>query len=122
MMKPPIPVLRSFSEEKAKAFYLDFLGFELAWEHRFAQGMPLYMEVVSGDCVLHLSEHHGDGVPGLHIRVEVDGLEGFVAQLRQVDYPNCSPGETKEQPWGRREVELVDPFGNRITFCEKTNH
>lgn len=29
-----IPILRIFSKEKAKEFYLDFMGFSLEWEHR----------------------------------------------------------------------------------------
>jgi len=30
-----IPLLRIFSETKAKEFYIDFLGFSVDWEHRF---------------------------------------------------------------------------------------
>lgn len=36
-----IPILRIFSVEKAKEFYLDYLGFTLDWEHRFADDLPL---------------------------------------------------------------------------------
>ena len=50
------PILRIFDEAKARAFYLDFLGFAVDWEHRFADGAPLYMQVARGDLVLHLSE------------------------------------------------------------------
>ncbi len=32
---PAIPIFRIFSVEKAREFYLDFLGFTLDWEHRF---------------------------------------------------------------------------------------
>ena len=59
-----VPIFRIFSEEKAKEFYLGFLGFRLDWEHRFEPGMPLYMQVSRDGLVLHLSEHHGDGSPG----------------------------------------------------------
>src|SRR5437773_10613657 len=34
-MQTAIPILRIFSIEKAKEFYLDFLGFSIDWEHRF---------------------------------------------------------------------------------------
>lgn len=30
-----IPLLRIFSVEKAKEFYVGFLGFTIDWEHRF---------------------------------------------------------------------------------------
>lgn len=38
-----IPVLRIFSVEKAREFYIDFLGFTLDWENRFEEAAPLYM-------------------------------------------------------------------------------
>jgi len=53
------PILRIFDEAKAKEFYVDFLGFKVDWEHRFEPGLPLYLQVSRGDCVLHLSEHSG---------------------------------------------------------------
>ena len=60
-----IPVLRMFSIEKAKEFYVGFLGFTIDWEHRFEDGLPIYMQVSRGNVVLHLSEHHGDGSASL---------------------------------------------------------
>ena len=35
------PILRIFDEEKAKEFYINFLGFRVDWEHRFEEGLPL---------------------------------------------------------------------------------
>jgi hypothetical protein len=40
-LKQAIPILRIFSVEKAKEFYLDFLGFTWDWEHRFGDNFPL---------------------------------------------------------------------------------
>ena len=39
-LSPAIPVVRIFAEDKAKEFYIDFLGFNLDWEHRFEEGFP----------------------------------------------------------------------------------
>ena len=61
---PIIPVLRFFDEAKMREFYLGFLGFEMTFEFRFEPETPLYLGVQRGDCLLHLSEHHGDGTPG----------------------------------------------------------
>jgi hypothetical protein len=36
-----IPILRIFSVEKAKEFYVSFLGFAVDWEHRFDEGIAL---------------------------------------------------------------------------------
>ncbi len=40
-----IPVFRMFSVEKARDFYLGFLGFGLDWEHRFEPDAPIYMQI-----------------------------------------------------------------------------
>ncbi|MGB6996793.1 MAG: glyoxalase superfamily protein, partial [Pseudolabrys sp.] len=40
-----VPVFRIFSLDKAQEFYLDFLGFKVDWEHRFAPDLPVYMQV-----------------------------------------------------------------------------
>lgn len=115
-MKAPIPVLRSFDEAKAREFYVDFLGFTVDWEHRFAEGMPLYMQISRGGCVLHLSEHHGDCAPGARVRVETPDLDKYLEGLRASGYANCRPGRAERQPWGLREIDLADPFGNRLTL------
>ena len=69
------PILRIFDEAKAKEFYVDFLGFKVDWEHRFADDLPLYMGISKGDCVLHLSEPFGDCCPGAALRIETDDVE-----------------------------------------------
>jgi hypothetical protein len=35
-----MPVLRIFSVEKAREFYLDYLGFQVDFEHRFDERAP----------------------------------------------------------------------------------
>lgn len=117
-MKPPVPVLRSFDEKKAKEFYVDFLGFEVVFEHRFGDNFPLYMEVKRGECILHISEHHGDACPGSTVRIHTPGLEAYVDGLRAKDYRNNKPGKPQKQPWGLYEISLNDPFGNRLIFVE----
>src|SRR5687768_7297396 len=48
-IKPAIPIVRIFSSEKALEFYRDYLGFRVDWEHRFADGMPIYMQISRSD-------------------------------------------------------------------------
>ncbi len=111
-----IPVLRSFDEAKAKAFYCGFLGFALGFEHRFAPGLPLYFQVERAGLVLHLSEHHGDATPGSTVFVGMQGIDAFHAEIMARHYPNNRPG-IESTPWGR-EMQVIDPFANRIRFCE----
>ena len=40
-----VPIFRIFSVEKAREFYLDFLGFTVDWEHRFGPDFPVYMQI-----------------------------------------------------------------------------
>ena len=109
------PVLRIFDEVKAREFYVDFLGFTVDWEHRFEEGLPLYVQISKDDCVLHLSEHHGDCCPGSAMRIETNELEAFQKELAAKQYKNARPGIEK-MPWGSNEMSVSDPFGNRLTF------
>ena len=111
-----VPILRIFSVDKTREFYVGFLGFTVDWEHRFDPAAPLYMQVSRGDCVLHLSEHYGDASPGAGIRIDTTELDAFHAELTAKRYKYARPG-INEQPWGR-EVAVKDPFGNRLIFGE----
>lgn len=112
-----IPILRSFDEGKLRAFYLDYLGFVIDWEHRFGPDMPLYLQVSRGDWVIHLSEHHGDACPGAALRLSTDKLDALFAEWQAKGYPNARPA-IETMPWGCRELQVRDPFGNRLVFTE----
>jgi uncharacterized glyoxalase superfamily protein PhnB len=109
------PILRIFDESKAREFYVDFLGFTIDWEHRFEAGAPLYMQVSKDQCVLHLSEHYGDGTPGAALRIETDDVDAFQTELMSKRYKYARPG-VEDMPWGTRDMSIKDPFGNRLTF------
>lgn len=114
-----IPILRIFDEAKAREFYCDFLGFTIGFEHRFGPGMPLYLEVQRAGLKLHLSEHHGDACPGSTVFVPMKGVAGFHRELIDKRYSYNRPG-LEDLPWGQ-QVEVYDPFGNRIRFCEQSD-
>jgi catechol 2,3-dioxygenase-like lactoylglutathione lyase family enzyme len=114
-----IPVLRMFDVGKAREFYVDWLGFRVDWEHRFEENLPLYMQISLGDCVLHLSEHHGDGSPGAVVYVKMRGLEEWHRELMAKGYKYMRPGIEKRE-WGVKEMGVIDPAGNRIRFSEDT--
>ena len=112
----PTPILRIFDEEKAREFYVGFLGFSVDWEHRFDDAAPLYMQVSKDACVLHLSGHHGDATPGSALRIQVDDLDAMRDRLLAKNYKHARPG-IQVQPWGR-DMTIADPFGNRLTLFE----
>ncbi|MDM5339135.1 glyoxalase superfamily protein [Fictibacillus enclensis] len=116
-MKSPVPILRMFDEEKAREFYLSFLGFKVDWEHYFEDDLPLYMQISYNNCVIHLSEHHGDCCPGAALRIEVENLELLHTNLLSQKYKYARPG-IENTPWNTREIRIGDPFGNRLVFFE----
>jgi len=112
-----IPILRIFDVSKAREFYCDFLGFAVIMEHRFEPNFPLYMAVERAGLELHLSEHHGDASPGSTALVWMEAIEDFHTELSSKRYGYGRPGLDR-QPWGD-QMEVHDPFGNRIRFCQK---
>lgn len=120
-MNSVIPIFRIFDIDKAKEFYIDWLGFRIDWEHRFEDNSPLYMSVSKGNIVIHLSEHYGDACPGSKIMINYTGLKEYCETLRAKDYRYYKPG-VEESAWDSYIMELTDPFGNRLMFNEsKTN-
>lgn len=115
---PAVPILRIFDVEKAREFYLGFLGFAVDWEHRYGDNFPLYCQVSRAGLRLHLSEHAGDASPGGNMCVYMTGVRALHAELTARDYRYMKPGlETTE---GRLELSVTDPFSNRIRFMELT--
>ena len=115
-LEDAIPILRMFDVEKTKAFYVDLLGFQLDFEHRFEAGFPLYMQVSRGRLKLHLSEHHGDATPGSAVFVEMTGLDAFRAEIAK----RGSHAAIEEGPVpGMRVLQLWDPVSNRLRFAER---
>jgi catechol 2,3-dioxygenase-like lactoylglutathione lyase family enzyme len=112
-----VPTFRIYSLDKAREFYVDFLGCKIDWEHRFEPGAPVYMQVSRGNLKLHLSEHHGDGTPGSRAYVYAAGVRELHRELNDKRYRHNRPG-LQEQEWGMIELQVVDPFDNRITFGE----
>ena len=111
-----IPILRMFDEAKAREFYLDFLGFSVEFEHRFEADLPLYLGISRNGLQLHLSEHHGDASPGATIFVPMHNIDLLRDELQGKRYGYGRP-DIVEQGWGK-VLEVYDPFGNRIRFCQ----
>lgn len=112
----PIPILRMFDEAKAREFYLDFLGFSVEFEHRFEADLPLYLGISRDGLQLHLSEHHGDASPGSTVFVPMHNIELLRDELQGKRYGYGRP-DIVQQGWGK-ELQVYDPFGNRIRFCQ----
>lgn len=115
-MNDLVPILRSFDERLTITFYIDYLGGEELFRHRFEKTAPLYLGLSLCGVEIHLSEHHGDATPGSAIRIKVRNLGDLYQALQQKSYRNARPSII-EQSWGR-DLPIIDPFGNRIIFSE----
>jgi len=122
------------SFETAKKFYGD-LGFELIWEEPPA-GMNGYMVMSLGNSVLcffcgneevynhpYFKQFPRDTKRGygVEISIPVDNIDDYYAQV-----VNKIPRENlfqplKEQPWGKKDFRIADPFGYFLRFNEPWN-
>lgn len=114
---PAVPVLRIHDEALATEFYVEFLGFSIEWEHRFEADLPLYARIRRGETILDLSEHHGDGTPGGVVWIPINHVGAFHADISRRPYRRLRPGIDRTAPGGPT-VEVTDPFGNTLRFCE----
>lgn len=106
-----------FDIAKAREFYLGYLGFKVDFEHRFAPDLPLFLGISRGGLQLYLSEHHGDGSPGVHISIQMTGLADYHAELKAKNCGYMRPG-LERQPWGATTMTVYDPFSNHLIFTE----
>lgn len=119
MLGAPVPVLRIHDQEIARHFYLEYLAFDIEWEHRFERDMPLYLRIRRDSTALDLSEHHGDGTPGTVTWVPVGDLADLHSEVHRRAHPRLNPGIDREAPGGPT-MEITDPFGNVLRFCQTT--
>ena len=74
------------------------------------------MEVARAGLRLHLTEHHGDSSPGSTVFVPMRDLRVYHRELAEKRYGYARPG-IEQAPWGET-LEVADPFGNRLRFCQ----
>jgi catechol 2,3-dioxygenase-like lactoylglutathione lyase family enzyme len=117
-LQPAVPVLRIFNYAMAKSLYADWLGFKIDWEHHPQPTGPVCLEVSRDACVIHLTEHYGDGSPGVKVYVHIDDVDAYHRELATRPNPNMNPS-VEDTPWGTRSMGVIDPFGNRIYFSQR---
>lgn len=114
---PPVPVLRVQRADDARDFYLNYLGFSVEWEHRFAADLPLYIRISRDGARLDLSEHHGDGTPGTVVWIPIADAKALRRELSSKRYGRARPGIDRNAPGGPT-IEVADPFGNVLRLCQ----
>ena len=115
-----IPVLRMLDETEARGFYLDYLGYQIDWEHRFNSSSPtspLYMQISRGASVLHLNGHADADAPPSEVRIPVCLIDEYCEFLRAKDSRHGQPSLVDPRYTGvNTDMNIEDPFGNLLTF------
>jgi catechol 2,3-dioxygenase-like lactoylglutathione lyase family enzyme len=112
-----IPALRITQYERSKSFYLDQLGFELEWEHRFEPHFPVFMSVACDGMRLYLSEHQGDCQIGGLVHFVVEDVEAWYQEFCQRAVSVIHP---PNYDLGFCQMTITDPDGNQLRYMEPT--
>ena len=107
-----MPTLRITDYRRSKAFYVDGLGFQIEWEHRFKPNFPVFMQVSRDGLAFFLTEHTGDCPVGGLIHLYVPDVDAWFAELNGKGVPvKEAPNESLQ---GLRSMTIVDPDGNKV--------
>ena len=109
-----MPTLRITDYARSKAFYVDGLGFQIDWEHRFKPHFPVFMQVSRDEMAFFLTEHTGDCPVGGLIQLYVPDVDAWFAEFQANGVPVKEPPNESLQ--GLRSMTIVDPDGNRLTI------
>ena len=108
-----MPTLRITDYAASKAFYVDKLGFQIDWEHRFKPELPVFMQVSRSGLGLFLSAHPGDCPAGGLVHLYVQDVDAWYADFQRRGAPIHEPPD--ERLPGLRTMIVRDPDGNKIS-------
>lgn len=118
MTQTVTPQFRITDARRSLAFYVDGLGFEVDWEHRFEPGLPVFMQLTRAGQSIFLTEHAGDCQVGGAAYFVIPDVEACYNDFKARGViPTEPPTDT---PWGSREMVVTDPDGNRLRFASST--
>ncbi len=108
---PRLPVT---DVDKAPAFYMDQLGFQLWWKG----GDPIThgnvcRDSISLDLISMPEGRRGTGMA----YIQLSGVDAYFSELKG---RNLTVSEPQDRPYGMRDFEVVDPDGNRLAFGESS--
>ena len=114
------PVLHVSSVEASLTFYVDRLGFTVAWRYE-ENGRTRVAQADRGSCALIFSdqwpEKVGKALMFISLNVEPETREAAVAALDALRAELEGRGvDVKDGDWGYRVLVVVDPDGNWLFF------
>jgi catechol 2,3-dioxygenase-like lactoylglutathione lyase family enzyme len=107
-------LIRPADYHRSLTFYRDALGLAIARE--YGAGTVFY----AGQSLIELAAHgRGDGPPGAFpgaMWLQVRDVRATQAELEARGVPISRPAQ--QEPWGLREMHVVDPDGLTLIFVE----
>jgi catechol 2,3-dioxygenase-like lactoylglutathione lyase family enzyme len=103
--------------DRAKAFYVDRVGFNADQDHRVSDELRFVQLTPPGSaCSIAIGEGLTDAAPGsaAGLQIVVDDADAARAELAE---RGLDAGEVQDLPWGRF-VYFTDPDGNRWAVQE----
>ena len=114
MLLRTISMLRVADARASEAFFRGKLGFETSWEYDPGDGYPVFVEVTRDWVSFHLSEHDGDGPPGIQVYVGVRDAKALYDEFLAKGVEIAEP--PSEAPWGEVVFVIQDLDGNTLRF------
>jgi catechol 2,3-dioxygenase-like lactoylglutathione lyase family enzyme len=111
-----IPVLRVDSRAAAREFYVDVLGFQFDWGDEAGAQAGFYAQVSRDELQLHLTT---DSPPlaGADVYFRMQGIDALYREVK-AKLDATHPLAIRDTFYDARELEVGDPFGNRLRFVE----
>lgn len=116
-MQRALATLRITDYARSKAFYVDGLGFQIDWEHRFEPHFPVFMQISRDGLAFFLTEHTGDCPLGALVHLYVPDVDAWYAELQQKGITVKEPPNQSLQ--GLRDMTVLDPDGNKLRICTR---
>jgi catechol 2,3-dioxygenase-like lactoylglutathione lyase family enzyme len=116
-MQRVMPTLRMTNYARGKAFYVERLGFQIDWEHRFEPHFPVFMQVSRNGMAFFLTEHRGDCEVGGLLHLYVDDVDAWYAEFQAKGVSVVEP-PNNDLP-GVRIMTVLDLDGNKLRFCTR---
>ena len=107
-----VPVLPIEDLDIAKRFYVDQLGFTLAWEYRDESGRQGMLGVQRGGMKITLDCPMSGHGRNACVSLEVESADRDYEEWKGKEVAMTRPPHDEE--WGARTFGVADPFGNTI--------
>jgi catechol 2,3-dioxygenase-like lactoylglutathione lyase family enzyme len=115
-----MPTLRMTDYAKSKQFYVEGLGFQIDWEHRFQPDLPVFVQVSRDGLAFFLTEHRGDCPTGGLVHLYVPDVDAWFSEFQQKGIRIQEPPDEYLQ--GLRSMTILDPDGNKLHICTRLPH